>query len=51
MRLDVNSFVGAYPFRRVPGTSVEALLQSMDRVSVDQAWITHLPSVFWRDPG
>lgn len=50
MRLDVNSFVGAYPFRRVPGTSVEALLQSMERVSVDQSWISHLPSVFWRDP-
>jgi hypothetical protein len=50
MRLDVNSFVGAYPFRRVPGTSVEALLQSMDRIGVDQAWISHLPSVFWRDP-
>ena len=26
MRVDVNSFVGAYPFRRVPGTSVEAVL-------------------------
>jgi hypothetical protein len=50
MRLDVNSFVGAYPFRRVPGTSVEALLQSMERIGVDQAWISHLPSVFWRDP-
>jgi len=50
MRVDVNSFVGAYPFRRVPGTSVQAVLQSMDRVAVDQAWISHLPSVFWRDP-
>jgi uncharacterized protein len=50
MRVDVNTFLGAYPFRRVPGTSSEALLQAMDRVSVDQAWISHLPSVFWRDP-
>jgi uncharacterized protein len=50
MRIDVNSFVGSYPFRRVPGTSVDALLQAMDRVSIDQAWISHLPSVFWRDP-
>jgi predicted TIM-barrel fold metal-dependent hydrolase len=22
----------------------------MDRVAVDQAWISHLPSIFWRDP-
>jgi uncharacterized protein len=50
MRIDVNAFVGAYPFRKVPGTSVEALLRAMDRVAIDEAWISHLPSVFWRDP-
>jgi predicted TIM-barrel fold metal-dependent hydrolase len=50
MRIDVNSFVGAYPFRRVPGTSPDALLTAMDRVAIDQAWISHLPSVFWREP-
>jgi predicted TIM-barrel fold metal-dependent hydrolase len=50
MRLDVNAFVGAYPFRKVPGTSPESLLRSMDRVGIDQAWVSHLPSVFWRDP-
>ena len=50
MRIDVNAFVGAYPFRRVPGTSPEALVQAMERVSVDKAWVSHLPSVFWRDP-
>jgi predicted TIM-barrel fold metal-dependent hydrolase len=50
MRIDVNSFVGAYPFRRVPGTSDGALLRALDRVGIDQAWISHLPSVFWRDP-
>ena len=50
MRLDVNAFLGSYPFRRVPGTSAEALLQAMDRVSIDRAWVTHLPGIFWRDP-
>jgi predicted TIM-barrel fold metal-dependent hydrolase len=50
MRIDVNSFLGAYPFRRVPGTSPDALLKAMDRVAIDQAWVSHLPSVFWRDP-
>jgi hypothetical protein len=34
----------------VPGTSPEALLGAMDRVGVDQAWVTHLPGLFWRDP-
>ncbi len=50
MRIDVNAFVGAYPFRRVPGTSPEALIAAMDRVGIDEAWVTHLPGVFWRDP-
>jgi uncharacterized protein len=50
MRIDINSFVGAYPFRRVPGTSADALLRSLDRAAIDQAWISHLPSVFWREP-
>ena len=50
MRIDVNAFVGAYPYRRVPGTTTEALGSAMDRVGIDQAWVSHLPSVFWRDP-
>jgi uncharacterized protein len=50
MRVDVNTFVGAYPFRRVPATSPDGLLRSLDRVGVDQAWVSHLPSLFWRDP-
>lgn len=50
MRIDVSAFLGAYPWRRVPGTSPEALLAAMDRVDIDQAWVTHLPGVFWRDP-
>lgn len=50
MRIDVNSFVGAYPFRKVPGTAPEGLLRAMDRAAIDQAWISHLPSVFWRAP-
>jgi predicted TIM-barrel fold metal-dependent hydrolase len=50
MRIDVNCFLGAYPFRRVPGTSPDALLAAMDRVGIEQAWVSHLPSIFWRDP-
>jgi uncharacterized protein len=50
MRIDVNSFLGAYPFRRVPGTSPRALLEAMNRTAIDQAWVSHLPSIFWRDP-
>lgn len=50
MRIDVNASVGAYAWRRVPGTSPASLLQAMERVAIDQAWVTHLPGLFWRDP-
>ena len=50
MITDVDAYLGAYPFRRVPGTSPEALLKSMDRVGIDEAWASHLPSLWWRNP-
>jgi uncharacterized protein len=50
MRIDVNAFLGAYPWRRVPGTSPDAVVAAMDRTGIDEAWVTHLPGIFWRDP-
>jgi hypothetical protein len=50
MRIDVNAFLGAYPWRRVPGASPEAVIAAMDRVGTAEAWVSHLPSVFWRAP-
>jgi hypothetical protein len=49
-RIDCNAFIGAYPWRKVPGTSPDALVQALGRTKIDIAWITHLPSLFWRDP-
>jgi predicted TIM-barrel fold metal-dependent hydrolase len=48
--IDVNVFLGAYPFRKVPGTTPQAVLAAMDRVGIARAWVTHLPSLFWKDP-
>ncbi len=50
MRIDVNAFVGHYPFRRLDGGAPEQMLAAMDRVAIDEAWIGNLPAVFWRDP-
>jgi hypothetical protein len=50
MRIDVNAFLGAYPWSRVPGTDPNALSAAMDRAGIDAAWVTHLPGLFWRDP-
>ncbi len=49
-RVDCNAFLGAYPWRKVPGTSPDALLKALGRTKIDTAWVTHLPGLFWRDP-
>ena len=48
--IDVNAFLGGYPWRRVPGTSAAGLLAAMDRTGIIEAWVSHLPAIFWRDP-
>jgi hypothetical protein len=50
MRIDVNAFLGRYPFRKVTGGSAQALEEAMDRNQIDQAWISNLSAVFWKDP-
>ncbi len=50
MILDVSTFVGDYPYRRLPDTSPAFLLRQMDRVGIAQAWVGHLPSFLYRDP-
>ena len=50
MRIDVNAWVGGYPWRKIPGSGPDALLEAMDRTHITRAWVSHLPSVFWRDP-
>jgi predicted TIM-barrel fold metal-dependent hydrolase len=50
MRIDVNAFLGVYPYRRVPGTAPEALLRALERVGIDEAWVSHLPSFAWSQP-
>ncbi|MBV6523018.1 MAG: hypothetical protein MNPFHGCM_03185 [Gemmatimonadaceae bacterium] len=50
-RVDVNAFVGAYPFRHVPHPDPATLVRVLDREGTDEAWVGHLPGVFHRDPG
>jgi hypothetical protein len=48
--IDVNTLIGPYPFRHVPHPDPEVLVQVLDRERLRQAWVGHLPSVFYRDP-
>lgn len=50
MRIDVNAFLGAYPWRRVPNTSPAHVIEAMERTGIAEAWVSHLPGLFWTDP-
>ena len=48
--LDVNTFIGPYPFRHLPHPDPEVLVRVLEREGVDGAWVGHLPGAFHRDP-
>lgn len=48
--LDVNTFIGGYPFRSVPHPDPEVLVRVLAREGIARAWVGHLPSAFHRDP-
>jgi hypothetical protein len=48
--VDVNAYVGEYPFRHVPHPDPDALVRVMDREGVELAWVGSLPAVWHRDP-
>ncbi len=47
--VDVNTLVGAYPFREIPHPDPEVLVRVLQREQIRSAWVGHLPSAFWRD--
>jgi len=50
MTTDVNALIGPYPFRYVPHPDPDVLVRVLDREGIDDAWVGHLPSAFYRDP-
>ncbi len=48
--IDVNTFLGSYPFRDLGEWNTDILLQEMERLGITESWISWLPAVFWRDP-
>lgn len=48
--LDVNTFIGSYPFRHVPHPDPGVLVSVLEREGIARAWVGHLPSAFHRDP-
>ncbi|HJQ21316.1 MAG TPA: hypothetical protein VJ867_13295 [Gemmatimonadaceae bacterium] len=49
--IDVNTLIGPYPFRFLPHPDPDVLERVLDREQLSGAWVGHLPSAFYRDPG
>jgi predicted TIM-barrel fold metal-dependent hydrolase len=48
--IDVNAYVGPYPFRHLPHPDPAVLVSVLEREGLSGAWVGHLPSAFYRDP-
>ena len=48
--IDVNAWIGGYPFRHLPHPEPEVLARVLAREGARGAWVGYLPSAFHRDP-
>jgi len=48
--IDVNAWIGGYPFRDVLHPDPEILVRVLEREGFGGAWVGHLPGAFHRDP-
>lgn len=49
MIIDVNTYLGHYPFRQLPRTSARSVVAHMDAHGIDVALVSSLHAVFYRD--
>jgi predicted TIM-barrel fold metal-dependent hydrolase len=49
MTIDANAYLGAWPFRRLSLTTPEALLRKMDALGIEQAVVSRLENVFYKN--
>lgn len=49
MRIDINAFVGNYPFRRLEYGDPKRLVSLMDKCEIDFAVVSNFEGVFYRD--
>lgn len=48
--IDINTFIGEYPWRYIPHPEPAVLAQVLEREGLRGAWVGHLASAFHRDP-
>ena len=48
--VDVNCWIGGYPFREIPHPDPHVLVEVIAREGFETAWVGYLPGAFHRDP-
>jgi len=49
-QVDINVFIGSYPFRDIGAWDASDIVREMLRAGTTAAWVSHLPAIYWRDP-
>jgi hypothetical protein len=49
-QVDVNVFIGSYPFRDIGAWDASDLVREMLRTGSTEAWVSQLSAIYWRDP-
>jgi hypothetical protein len=49
-QVDINTFLGGYPFRDIGEWEAGDVVRAIARVGTDEAWVSHLAATFWHDP-
>ena len=49
MKVDVDTWIGHWPFRSLPERRAGDLLRRMDRLGIDKAWVGNLNGVLYKD--
>lgn len=50
MLIDINTYIGHFPFRQVKNMTPSELVKLMDEAGIDMAAVSNMNSVFYRDP-
>lgn len=49
MRIDINAYVGHWPFRQLRGNTCADLVERLDAFAIDQAWVGGLNGLFYKN--
>src|SRR5690606_19235182 len=47
--LDINAYIGHWPFRQLRGNTLDAMLTRMDNCGVDKAVVANINGIFYKD--